>query len=63
MKVTLLTKWKDKELVCCCPLINRCNKEHGCEELEFVLNPYSDINECMSQRTYKRVKGAMTQRR
>ncbi|MGH4125609.1 MAG: hypothetical protein ACREV6_22075 [Clostridium sp.] len=63
MKVTLLTQWKDKELVCCCPLVNKCNKNHGCEELDFTLDAYANINECMGQRVYKRVNGAMTQRR
>jgi hypothetical protein len=63
MKVKLLTKWKDKELVCCCPVINKCNKEHGCEELDFTLNPYDGIKECMGHDAYKRCNGRVQQRR
>ena len=64
MKVTLFTKWINKELVCCCPVCNKCLKEHGCEELEFFINPYGDINECMKERSYIRGKhGAIRQTR
>jgi len=61
MKVKLLTKWLDKELVCCCPIINKCNKNHGCEELDFILNPYDDIEECMGHSAYRKTKGITKQ--
>ena len=63
MKVTLLTMWKDKQLVCCCPLINKCNKNHGCEELDFTLDPYASVNECMKHDSHIRVNGRVQQRR
>ena len=62
MKVKLLTKWNNKELMCCCPINNKCSKDHHCEELEFVLDEFGDIEECMGERSYKRVKGAIRQR-
>ena len=63
MKVKLMTYWKNKELTCCCPINNKCSKDHNCEELEFTLNEYEGIEECMRERSYKRVKGALRQRR
>ena len=57
MKFKLLTKWKDKELICCCPSSNKCSKDHGCEELDFILNPYDGIEECMREHSYERSKG------
>lgn len=63
MKFLLLTKWIDKELVCCCPVKNKCMKDHNCEELEFTLDPYADIQECMKERSYKRnSRGAIVQK-
>ncbi|MGE5627815.1 MAG: hypothetical protein ACM3X7_06825 [Solirubrobacterales bacterium] len=62
-KHKLMTKWREKELVCCCPIKNQCSKNHGCEELEFNLDPYADVSECMQGRAYKRVNGAMRQTR
>lgn len=61
MKVTLLTKWMDEEIVCCCPVRNKCNKDHGCEELDFILNPYADIDKCMGHSAYKRKNGSIKQ--
>lgn len=63
MIIPLLTYWNEKELVCCCPKANRCRKERGCEELDFTLNPYSGLNECMKHNSYTRHKGAIQQRR
>lgn len=57
MKFKLLTQWKGKELVCCCPVKNKCMKNHGCEELEFTLDPYEDIKQCMKHDSYKKCKG------
>ena len=45
------------------PIKNKCSKDHNCEELEFTLYEYGDIEECMRERSYKRVKGAIRQRR
>jgi len=46
MKIKLLTQWINKELVCCCPLKNKCRKDHNCEELEFTLDQFKGIKEC-----------------
>jgi len=62
-KIKLLTYWKDKNLECCCPSHRGCNKNHGCEELDFILDPYADMQECMSERSYIRVNSRMQQRR
>jgi len=63
MKIILLTQWKEKELVCCCPLINKCNKNHGCEELDFTLDNSFNMNDCMKHPSYTRHRGAIQQRR
>ena len=60
---TFNTNWKDGELVCACTQDGKCNKNHGYEELEFILNSYTDINECMKHDSYMRVKSRMQQRR
>lgn len=52
-----MTYWRDKEVVCCCPIKNQCNKNHNCEKLEFTLDPYEGVENCMKERSYKRVKG------
>jgi hypothetical protein len=63
VKVTLLTYWRNKELECCCPVKNRCKKDKGCEELDFTLDPYEGIKECMKARSYKRnSNGAIEQK-
>jgi hypothetical protein len=57
VKIKLLTQWRDKEIVCCCPLINRCRKDHNCEELMFTLDPpfnKQDILECFKNDEKKR---------
>lgn len=61
MQFKLLTKWHEKELVCCCTIKNKCSKEHGCEELEFTLDPYQDIQSCMKHDSYKRTGRAIKQ--
>lgn len=60
--ITLLTFWKDNELECCCPIHNKCSKDRGCEELEFTINPYTGIKECMKHDSYKRSNGAIKQK-
>jgi hypothetical protein len=62
MKFKFLTEWSEKELVCCCLVKNKCDKNHNCEELEFTLNPYEGVVECMKERSYRRVRGALKQR-
>jgi hypothetical protein len=62
MKYKLLTEWKEKELICCCLVNNKCCKHNVCEELEFTLDPYEGVVECMKQRSYRRVRGALKQR-
>lgn len=62
INITLLTFWKDKELECCCPPKNRCSKDKGCELLEFTINPYTGVKECMKHSSYKRSKGAIKQK-
>lgn len=61
MKIKLLTKWHEKEMVCCCPPKNRCSKDHRCEELEFILDPFADIEECMGHDAYRRGKHGIRQ--
>lgn len=63
MRITLMCKWKDTEIVCTCPVINKCNKNHGCEELDFILDNSINMNDCMRHTSYSRHKGAMQQRR
>lgn len=57
VKIKLLTQWKGKQLLCCCPIENKCSKDHGCEELVFTLDPYEDIEKCMKHSSYKKCKG------
>jgi hypothetical protein len=63
MKLKLLTKWENKELICCCPLKGQCLKNHGCEEMEFHWDPYANPEQCMNHESYARVKGSIQQRR
>jgi len=63
MKITLYTQWKDGKIVCTCPPCNKCNKERGCEELDFILDNSFNMNDCMKHPSYIRHKGALTQRR
>jgi len=63
LKIKLYTQWKNGEVVCTCPITNKCKKEHGCELLDFTLDSYADMRECMKHDSYARVKGAMSQRR
>jgi len=63
VRYKLLTKWIEKELVCCCPICSRCLKDHGCEELDFTMSPFDDTKECMRHDSYKRTHGAIRQTR
>lgn len=63
MKIKLYTQWKDGVVVCTCPIINKCNKNHGCEELDFILDNSVSISDCMKHDSYTRHKGAIQQRR
>jgi len=63
MKITLYTQWKDGEVVCTCPQINKCKKERGCELLDFVIDNSFSANDCMKHTSYNRVKSRMQQRR
>ena len=63
MKVTFYTQWKDGKIVCACPPCNKCNKERGCEELDFILDNSFNTNDCMKHTSYNRVKSRMQQRR
>lgn len=62
MRYTFRTKWESNQVVCICTLGKRCIHANDCEELEFKLNKYDGIKECMDQRKYKREKGAMKQK-
>ena len=62
MKVQLYSYFKDNEIECCCPPKNKCSKDKGCELLDFTLDPYADIKECMKHSSYKRNKGAIKQK-
>lgn len=63
MKITLYTQWKNGVIVCTCPPSNKCNKNHGCEELDFILDDSIDVNDCMKHDSYTRHRGAIQQRR
>ena len=54
-KIVLYTRWSKHNLECACSFFNPlCEKWKECEEMEVTLNPYQDLEECMSQRRYKR---------
>lgn len=61
MKVTLNTKWIGKEIECVkSPSFCQACKDRGkCEELDFKLNQYEGVEDCMKHDSYKRVKGAI----
>jgi len=62
--IKLLTYWKDGVLECTCPTKNKCNRQGlKCEELDFTLNPYADVHECMKHDSHIRVNGRVQQRR
>jgi hypothetical protein len=48
MIIQLNTHWRNGKLVCVCTKDGKCRKDHGCELLEFTLEPYNkkDILEC-----------------
>ena len=62
-KFAFNTKWKNDELVCVCTQQGKCNKNHGCEELDFILDNSINVNDCMKHTSYTRHKGAIQQRR
>lgn len=56
------TRWDKKELKCACLYGNAaCDRYRKCEVLELTLDPYKDVKECMQERRYKRVGGAIKQ--
>lgn len=60
--IKLYTKWHSGKIVCCCPEVNKCKKDHDCELMKFYYNEFEGIEECMGARKYKRNKhGAMKQ--
>lgn len=61
MKCTFMTKWYNDEIVCICTLNKKCKDAVKCEELDFKLDPYASLEECMSTRSYKRRNGAIRQ--
>lgn len=57
------TRWNNKELRCACLYGNpACDRYKTCEVLELTLNPYNDVKECMKERSYKRIGGALRQK-
>lgn len=61
-KITIYSNWDVDELKCVCLLSNPlCDKYKQCEELELALNVYSDIEECMRTRKYKKERGVVKQ--
>ena len=63
MKIELYTLWREKDLVCVCTKDGKCRKERNCELLEFNLNKYDGIEECMKHDSYMRVKSRIQQKR
>lgn len=62
-KVVILTTKDDMGRDCMCNFFNPgCLKYKECEELELEYNPYEGIEECMQQRSYKKVNGKIKQR-
>lgn len=63
LKFIFYTKWEDNNLVCSCYIKNpQCDNYKSCEELEFILDTYDGIQECMNNRKYKRERGVIKQR-
>jgi len=62
MKHTFRTKWEDNSIACICTLSKKCSHAKECEELEFKLNKYDGIKECMSQRKYRKENGVYKQK-
>jgi len=50
------------ELVCVCTQKGKCLKNHGCEELDFILDDSFNMHDCMKHTSYTRHRGAMKQR-
>lgn len=63
-KVVLLSKWNKNDLICACLFFNPlCSNCKECEELEVIIKPYDDVEECLkNKRGYKRHNGALRQR-
>lgn len=63
-KVKLNAKFKGDKVICAkspedCTW---CIDNKRCELINFYYYPYEDSRECMKERSYKRVKGAMHQK-
>ena len=57
-----LSKWEGQDLVCACMFFNpKCNSKE-CEEIELSLLPYENLEQCMKERKYQRVNGALRQK-
>lgn len=62
MRCTFRTKWENNKIACVCTLGKKCVHVATCEELEFKLNIYDGIKDCMKERSYKKVHGAIKQK-
>lgn len=57
-------KFNEKGKIICCSQTRcvKCKNIDSCEELEFYIDSkYEGINDCMSERVYKRKKGRVRQ--
>ena len=58
-----LSKWEGQDLKCACLFFNpKCENYKNCEEIEFTLAPYEDLEQCMRERRYERRNGALRQK-
>ena len=63
LKFMFYTKWENNKLACSCYIKNpQCDRYKECEELEFNLDIYGGIHECMNHRKYKKERGVIKQR-
>lgn len=61
MKFKFFTKWQTNEICCICLSTKKCDQKKNCEELDFTLNPYDGIKDCMKEDYHKRNHGALRQ--
>lgn len=57
MRCTFRTRWENEKVACVCTLNHKCIHAIDCEELDFKLDKYDGIAECMKQRSYNRGRG------